>query len=65
MTERRRRLMPNLKASVIILAAALAGTAGMSASRANEADAKRLFKAMSDYLGAQSRFEGTSDAEPE
>ena len=54
MTERRRRLMPNLKASVIILAAALAGTAGMSASRANEADAKRLFKAMSDYLGAQS-----------
>jgi len=54
MTERRRRLMPNLKASVIILAAALAGTAGISASRANEADAKRLFKAMSDYLGAQS-----------
>ena len=32
---------------------ATAGTANMSAGRADEADAKRLLKAMSDYLGAQ------------
>jgi hypothetical protein len=38
---------------VSILAAALAGMAGISAGRADEADAKRLLKAMSDYLGAQ------------
>jgi hypothetical protein len=41
------------KAWVIILAAVLAGTAGISAARADEADAKRLLKAMSDYLAAQ------------
>ena len=45
--------MRNAKAWVIILAAALAGAAGISAGRADEADAKRLLKAMSDYLGAQ------------
>ena len=32
---------------------ATAGTANMAAGRADEADAKRLLKAMSDYLGAQ------------
>ena len=37
----------------IILAAMLAGPVGMSAGKADQADAKRLFKAMSDYLGAQ------------
>jgi hypothetical protein len=36
-----------------VLAVALAGTAGVSAARAGEADAKGLFKAMSDYLGSQ------------
>src|SRR5690349_6257997 len=41
------------KAWVIILSAVVAGTAAISAGRADEADAKRLFKAMSDYLGAQ------------
>ena len=47
------RCMRSSKTWVIILAAALAGTVGISASQADEADAKRLFKAMSDYLGAQ------------
>lgn len=42
------------KAWVIILTAAFAGMVGISAGRADEADAKRLFKAMSDYLAAQS-----------
>ena len=41
------------KAWVIILAGALAGVVGISAAQADEADAKRLLKAMSDYLGAQ------------
>jgi hypothetical protein len=50
---RYQRFMRSPRAWVIILAAALAGTAGISASRADEADAKKLFKAMSDYLGAQ------------
>jgi hypothetical protein len=47
------RAMQTTKAWIIILAAALAGTVGMSAGQADEADAKRLLKAMSDYLGAQ------------
>jgi hypothetical protein len=47
------RFAGSAKAGVIILAAALAGTAGISAGRADQADAKRLFKAMSDYLAAQ------------
>jgi hypothetical protein len=51
---RRRRFMQNTRAWVIILAAALlVGMAAMSALQAAEADAKRLLKAMSDYLGAQ------------
>jgi len=55
MTARHRcgRFMRSAKAWAIILAAALAGTAGISAGRADQADAKRLLKAMSDYLGAQ------------
>ena len=43
----------NAKAWVIILGAALAGMAGISAGQADQADAKRLLKAMSDYMGAQ------------
>src|SRR6516165_10806791 len=39
-------------AAVLTLVVA-AGVANMSAGRADEADAKRLLKAMSDYLGAQ------------
>ena len=55
MTGRHRRggLMRSVNAWVIILAAALAGTAGISAGHADETDAKRLLKAMSDYLAAQ------------
>ena len=55
MTRRHRngRAMQTAKAWVIILSAVVAGTAAISAGRADEADAKRLFKAMSDYLGAQ------------
>ena len=55
MTARHRcgRFTRSAKVSAIILAAALAGTAGISAGRADQADAKRLLKAMSDYLGAQ------------
>jgi len=43
------RFMQSARAWVVILVAALAGTA----AHANEADAKRLLKAMSDYLAAQ------------
>jgi hypothetical protein len=55
MTEHYRyaRSVRNAKAWVIILAAVLAGTAGISDARADAADAKRLLKAMSDYLAAQ------------
>jgi hypothetical protein len=46
--------MRSTRASVIFLAAALlAGAAAMSAGQADVADAKRLLKAMSDYLAAQ------------
>ena len=41
------------KWAAVLLVVATAGTANMSAGHADEADAKRLFKAMSDYLGAQ------------
>jgi hypothetical protein len=55
MTGRHRceRFMRSAKAWVIILAAVIAGTAAISVGRADEADAKRLLKAMSDYLAAQ------------
>ena len=42
------------KASIFILAVAvIAGTSSISAAHADEAQAKSLFKAMSDYLAAQ------------
>jgi hypothetical protein len=41
------------KTGVAVLALLMAGMANMSAARADEAQAKSLFKAMSDYLGAQ------------
>src|SRR5215472_11983205 len=50
---RRGRSARSAKAWVIILAAVLAGTAGISAARADETQAKSLLKAMSDYLAAQ------------
>ena len=37
----------------ILAVVAMAGTASFSAARADEAQAKSLFKAMSDYLAAQ------------
>ena len=45
---------PNIKKWAIVLTViGIAGTAIVSAGRADEADAKRLLKAMSDYLGSQ------------
>src|SRR5215472_10518350 len=45
---------PTIKKWATVLAViGIAGTAIVSAGRADEADAKRLFKAMSDYLVAQ------------
>jgi hypothetical protein len=41
------------KWAAVLTVVAAAGVANMSAGHAAEADAKRLFKAMSDYLGAQ------------
>ena len=41
------------KWAAVLTVVAAAGVANMSAGHADEADAKRLFKAMSDYLGAQ------------
>jgi hypothetical protein len=49
-----RRFKRSAETWVLILAAALVGMARISAGQADEADAKRIFKAMSDYLGAQS-----------
>ena len=49
-----RMVTPAMKKWVIVLAViGTAGTAIVSAGRADEADAKRLLRAMSDYLGAQ------------
>jgi hypothetical protein len=48
-----RRFTKGAKTWAIVLAVALAGMAGISAGQADQADAKRLLKAMSDYLGAQ------------
>ena len=45
--------MKSAKISVIVLAVAVAGMASISVARADEAQAKSLLKAMSDYLGAQ------------
>jgi len=45
---------PNIKKWAIVLTViGIAGTAIVSAGRADESDAKRLLKAMSDYLGSQ------------
>jgi hypothetical protein len=41
------------KWATVLAVVGMAGTANISASRADQADAKRLFKAVSDYLGAQ------------
>ena len=45
--------MKSTKISAIALAVAAAGMASMSLARADEAQARSLLKAMSDYLGAQ------------
>ena len=46
--------MRSAKTWLVILAiAAMAGTTSISAARADDAQAKNLFKAMSDYLSAQ------------
>ena len=45
--------MKSAKISAIALAVAAAGMASMSVARADEAQARSLLKAMSDYLGAQ------------
>ena len=41
------------KCATVLAVVGMVGTANMSAGRADQADAKRLFKAMSDYLAAQ------------
>ena len=48
-----RRLTGSAKGWALALALAVGGPAGISAARADEAQAKSLFKAMSDYLAAQ------------
>jgi hypothetical protein len=45
--------MKNARLSAIALAVAAVGMASISIARADEAQAKGLLKAMSDYLGAQ------------
>jgi len=45
--------MKSAKISAIVLAVAIAGTASISAARADEAQARSLLKAMSDYLAGQ------------
>ena len=45
--------MKSAKISAIVLAVAIAGSASISVAHADEAQAKSLLKAMSDYLGAQ------------
>jgi hypothetical protein len=41
------------KWTILLAAVGMAGTANISAGHADQADAKRLLKAMSDYMGAQ------------
>ena len=51
---RRYEFTKSVKTWVFVLAvAAMAGTTSISAARADETQAKTLFKAMSDYLAAQ------------
>ena len=48
------KLTRSAKACTVVLALAMtAGSAGISAARADEAQAKKMFKAMSDYLAGQ------------
>jgi hypothetical protein len=47
------RLTGSAKGWALVLALAVTGIASISAARADEAQAKSLFKAMSDYLAAQ------------
>ena len=49
-----KKFTKSAKTWVFVLAVvAMAGTTSFSAARADEAQAKSLFKAMSDYLAAQ------------
>ena len=41
------------KSAIVLAVIGMAGTANISAGRADEANAKNLLRAMSDYLGAQ------------
>jgi hypothetical protein len=50
---RRGRLTAKTKRWAFVLALAMTGTASISDVRADEAQAKNLLKAMSDYLAAQ------------
>jgi hypothetical protein len=52
-SHRCRRFARSAKTWGIVLALAIAGTASISVARADEAQAKSLLKAMSDYLAAQ------------
>jgi hypothetical protein len=54
--------MKSAKMPAIVLAVAAAGMASMSIARADEAQAKGLLKAMSDYLGAQKTISFEYDA---
>jgi hypothetical protein len=47
------RFRGRAKPWAFFLAVAMTGTAGISVARADEAQAKSLLKAMSDYLAAQ------------
>ncbi|MGA7261891.1 MAG: DUF2092 domain-containing protein, partial [Stellaceae bacterium] len=54
--------MKSARMSAIVLAVAAAGMASMSVARADEAQAKSLLKAMSDYLAAQKAISFEYDA---
>jgi hypothetical protein len=54
--------MKSAKMSAIVLAVAVAGMASMSVAHADEAQAKSLLKAMSDYLAAQKAISFEYDA---
>ena len=56
--------MKSAKMSAIVLAVAVAGMASMSVARADEAQARSLLKAMSDYLAAQKTISFDYDIEP-
>ena len=56
--------MKSAKMSAIVLAVAVAGMASISVARADEAQAKSLLKAMSDYLAAQKAISFDYDFEP-